>query len=240
MIEEGKRMRIFLIAATAVAIASPAAAATRNFGIEGFTKVRVDGPYKVQLATGVAPFAKAEGSPAALDKIAIEIVGSTLVVHPNRSSWGGYPGQDSGAVVISLGTHELTGAWVNGSGMLAIDKVKALIFDLSVQGSGAASIDRTAVDQLRLSLSGTAYVTLAGEAAKVTATVRGMSSVDASQLRIKDAALSAEGSATIKASVSNSAKIDGSGPATFALTGGPSCVARLSGSATLSGCKTTQ
>ena len=61
-------MRTFLFTAVAlVAIAAPAGAATRNFGITGFTKIRVDGPYKVSLATGVAPFARATGSGPALD-----------------------------------------------------------------------------------------------------------------------------------------------------------------------------
>jgi hypothetical protein len=51
-------MRTFLLAASAsLLLASPAAGATRNFGITSFTKIRVDGPYKVTVATGVAPFA---------------------------------------------------------------------------------------------------------------------------------------------------------------------------------------
>ena len=43
----------------AAAASTPAPAATRNFGISGFTKIRVDGPYKVNVTTGIAPFAKA-------------------------------------------------------------------------------------------------------------------------------------------------------------------------------------
>jgi len=234
-------MRTFLIAASAASlVAAPAAAATRNFGIESFTKVRVDGPYRVRLSTGIPPFAKAEGSQAALDRVSIEIEGSTLIVHPDRSSWGGYPGRDAGPVVISLGTHELSAAWLNGSGMLAIDKVKGLTFDLSVQGSGAATIDRADVDQLRIAVGGTASATVAGQAGKTNAMVQGISSVDATGLKTKDAVLSADGSATIKAAVSGTAKIEGSGPATIALTGHPACTVRLTGSATVSGCGSTQ
>ena len=62
-------MRILLSAAAliaATAIASPASAATRNFGITGFEKIRVDGPYKVILTTGVAPFAIAIAFPSRL------------------------------------------------------------------------------------------------------------------------------------------------------------------------------
>ena len=43
----------------ALVLGAPGDAATRNFGITGFTRIRVEGPYRVQLATGVAPFAVA-------------------------------------------------------------------------------------------------------------------------------------------------------------------------------------
>ena len=163
----------------ALSFAAPSAAAERNFGINGFDRIRVDGPFRVRLATGVAPFAKASGSPVALERVAIDVQGRTLIVHTSRSGWGGYPGEDTGPVEISLGTHELSAAWLNGSGTLRVDKVKGLTFDLSVQGSGAAGIDRAEVDQLRVSLAGTGTAIVAGQAGRVTATVRGISMLEA-------------------------------------------------------------
>lgn len=233
-------MRTFLIALAALTLVSPAGAATRNFGITGFEKVRVEGPYKVRLATGVAPFASASGSQAALDRIAVDMRGNTLVVHASNSSWGGYPGQDSGPVEINLGTHELSSAWLTGSGAIAIDRVRGLSFDLSVQGSGAVTIGEARVDQLNISVGGTATAVLAGQADKVTAVVRGVSSLDAANLAIKDATIGAEGTATITANVSNAVTVDGNGPVTVTLSGGPACTLRVNGSANVSGCRTTQ
>ena len=234
-------MRTFLTAAVlALTLAAPAGAATRNFGITSFEKIRVEGPFKVRLTTGVAPFASASGSPAALDRVAIDMRGNTLVVHSNTSSWGGYPGQDGGTVQITLGTHELSSAWLNGSGTLAIDKVKGLSFDLSVAGSGGATISQTNVDQLNVAVTGTANASLSGQADRLTAVVRGISSLDVAKLAAKDATIGAEGTATIAANVSDSVKIDGSGPATIKLTGGPACTLRVSGSTSVSGCKSTQ
>jgi hypothetical protein len=235
-------MRTFLIAAiAAAAIAVPATAATRNFGVNSFDKIRVEGPYKIKLTTGVPVFARASGGSAALDRISIESQGSTLIVHPNRSSWGsGYPGQDLGTVEIEIGTHELVSAWLNGSGVLGIDKVKGLSFDLSVQGSGSTSIAQVDVDQLNVTVAGTGNATLAGRAAKTTAIIRGISSLDATGLVVKDATIGADGAATIKAQVTNSAKVDASGPATIAFTGKPACTVRVSGSTSVSGCKSTQ
>src|SRR5438105_10669204 len=216
-------MRTFLLSAAALAsaFAAPAGAATRNFGITGLEKVRIEGPFKVRLTTGVAPFASASGSLTALGRVAIDVRGNTLVVHNNLSSWGGYPGQDSGSVEINLGTHDLSSAWLSGSGALTIDKVKGLAFDLSAQGSGSATIGRADVDQLNVSVVGTASATLAGQAAKLTAVVRGISNLDAAGLSSKDATIGAEGSATVAANVSNSATVDGPGPATGRLTGRP-------------------
>ena len=230
-------MRTFLIAALFLTVAAPVSGETRDFGITSFEKVRVDGPFKVRLATGVAPFATATGSPAALDRVAIEVRGNTLVVHNNLDSWGGYPGKDAGPVEISLGTHDLSAAWLNGSGMLFIDRVRGLSFDLSVQGSGAGDIGQATVDQLNISVVGTASARLAGRAGKVTAVIRGISSLDASSLAAKDATLGADGAATIAARVTTSVSVDASGPATVRLIGGPSCTLRVTGSASVSGCR---
>lgn len=234
---EGAAMRTFLILAASVALVSPASAATRNFGITSFEKVRVDGPYSVKLTTGVAPFARAKGSQAALDRVAVEVRGDTLVVHSSLDAAGGYPGKNSGPVEISLGTHDLSSAWVNGSGVLSIDRVRGLKFGLSVQGSGAGEIAQTDVDQLNVAVAGSASARLAGEARQMTAVIRGISSLDAAALSTRDATLGAEGSSTIAADVSNSVTVDASGPATVRLTGGPACTLRVSGSASVSGCR---
>jgi hypothetical protein len=233
-------MRTLFLIVAAAATAAPAGAATRNFGITGFDKVRIEGPFNVSLATGVAPFARASGSSAALDRVSIEVRGNTLVVHSNLSSWGGYPGKDAGPVEISLGTHDLSSAWINGSGALSIDKAKGLTFDLSVAGSAVADIDQLNVDQLNVSIVGTASATLSGRAARLTSVVRGISKLDARDLLVKDATIGAEGSATIDAAVSNAVRVDASGPATIRLDGKPSCTLRASGSVSVSGCGSTQ
>ena len=231
-------MRTFLPACILLAAAAPADAATRNFGVSGFDRIRVEGPFKVRLATGVAPFATASGgSPAALDSVTIDVQGRTLVVRSNLSSWSGYPGENKGPVAISIGTHDLNAASLNGSGSLAIDKAKGLSFDLSVQGAGSASIGAVAVDQLRVAISGTASATIAGTAPKVTLIVRGISALDASGLESKDAVIGAQGSATVRANVSNSVKIDAQGPATVEIAGKPACTVKAAGSASISGCR---
>jgi len=233
---EGGQMRTFLCIAALLA-ASPSAAATRNFGISGFTKIRVDGPYKVNVTTGVAPFAKASGPGPALDRVAIDVRGDTLVVHPGSSSWGGYPGADAGPVQIDIGVHELSNAWLNGAGALAIDRVKGLSFALSVQGSGGAQIGNVAIDQMNVSLVGSANAKLGGQAKKLTALVRGISTLDAAALQAHDATIGADGAATIDVNVINAVKVDATGNATIRFSGLPSCTVKAKGSTSVSGCR---
>jgi hypothetical protein len=231
-------MRIVIpIIALLACVPAPADAATRNFGVSGFDRIRVDGPFKVRVATGVAPFAVATGSAGALDAVALDVQARTLVVHNARSSWGGYPGEAKGPVEISIGTHELEAAWVNGSGSLAIDKARGLLFDLSVQGSGVASIGSAAVDQLKISVLGSAGVNIAGTVPRLTATLRGMSTLDASSLAVKDATIVAQGPATVRANITGTAKVDIEGAAAVTLTGNPACTVKSEGSATVTGCR---
>lgn len=228
--------RLLAFSCAAFAIAAPAAAANRNFTVTGFDRVRVDGPYMVRLTTGVAPFAKASGSPAALDGVSIEVQGRMLIVRNNPSSRGGFPGDSPGPVEITVGTHNLSTVWVNGAGTLAIDKVKGQSFDLAVQGPGSVTIGRLTTDTLKAGLSGSGSAVIGGTAAQVTAIVRGTSTFDGSGLNSKDAKIGAEGTAVVKLTATNTAKIDTQGTATIDIAGRPACTVRASGSATVSGC----
>ena len=231
-------MRIIFTALAITMLAAPADAATRNFGVSGFDRIRVDGPFRVKLATGVAPFAIATGQSAgALDGLAIDVQGRTLVVRSNRKSWGGYPGEVIGPVEISIGTHDLTAAWLNGAGTLEIDKLRGLSFDLAVQGSGAARVDAVDIDQFKVTVSGTAAVSLSGKALKLTANVLGVATLVATGLTSKDATISAQGPATVRATVTETAKVNANGPSSVELSGSPACTVKAAGSANVTGCR---
>ena len=228
--------RTAILAACLLAAAAPAAAAERNFSVTSFDRIRVEGPYKVTLSTGVAPFAKGIGSTAGLDRLSVSVTGRTLVVKANTSFWGGAPGQATGPVEVVLGTHDLSSAWLNGSGSLTIDRIKGLSFDLGMQGSGSIAVGSASVDQLKVAVSGVGSVTVAGSAPKLVATVRGTSSLDAGELQTKDVTVSAEGPSTVKIAASNTAKIDARGSAAVEVSGGAACTVNAHGSAAVSGC----
>ena len=227
-----------LIPAALLLSTAPAIAADRNFGVSGFDRVRVDGDYKVTLTVGVPPYARTTGSMRALDPVDLVVEGRTLIVRAKTSaSWGGYPGESAGPVEVTIGTHELTAAFVNGAGSLAINKVRGLKFEASAQGAGSIAIDRVEVDVFQLGLAGAASARLAGKALKMTAMVRGSSALDGEGLVVKDAVIGAQGPAIVKLTATQTAKVDAIGVAAVTLTGKPSCIVTIKGSASVSGCR---
>lgn len=225
-----------ILAPLLILAAAPAAAAERNYSVTSFDRIRVDGPYRVSLRTGVSPFARAQGSLEAINSLSLDVQGRTLIVRGNPSSWGGYPGAAAGPVTIEVGTHELSAAWLNCAGSLAIDRIEGLEFDLAIQGSGSVAIGEAEIDQIEVGISGAGSATLAGEALKFTAIVRGPSSLDAARLQSKDVTVGAEGPAQVRVNATASAEIDARGLAMIEVAGGAACTVNAHGSATVSGC----
>lgn len=220
------------------AFSQPASAATRNYGVSGFDRIRLDGDYKVTVTNGVAPFARATGSPRGLDLVSVKVEGRTLVVKTSRSAnWGGFATDDVGPVTIEVGTHELSAVYVNGAGALAINRADGLKFDISAQGAGMVAIDKLEVDQLGLSLAGSSTARLGGKVGKATIVARGSSALDGETLSVKDVVVGAQGPTTIKLTATGTAKVDAAGVASVTLGGKPSCTTTTQGSASVSGCK---
>jgi len=219
-------------------LSAPAGAATRNYTVTSFDRIRVDGPYQVTLKTNVSPYARASGAQASLEGLSLKVEGRTLVVRADSGGgWGGYPGESRGPVTIEVGTHELSRAWINGAGALMIDKVKGLSFELLIEGAGGAQIRAADVDQLRISMAGAGTTRVGGQALKLNASVEGTSTLDAASLRIKDASIVAEGPVSVRASISGTAKVNALGLASVMLDGRPSCEVKSRGSASVSGCR---
>ena len=162
--------------------------------------------------------------------------GQTLIVRRNPSAWGGYPGKGVGPVQLILGTHDLTNAWVNGAGSIAIDKVRGQSFQLSVDGSGSGSVGNLSVDKLQADLNGSGSVTLGGNAAIARIEIDGPGEIDASSLSVKNGTIAAVGSAVVKARVTDTADVRAFGTASVEISGNAACTVKTSGSATVTGC----
>ena len=235
MIDRLPILALLALASLPVAAATPTT--ERNYSVSSFDRVRIDGPYRVQLRTNVAPYAKASGTPVSLDGVSIKVEGRTLVIRAGSGGWSAYPGEGHGPVTIEIGTHDLSAGYINGAGALMVDRVEGLAFDLSVNGSGIATVDQVEVDQMRVGLSGAGTVRMAGRVGKLTTNVRGTSNFEADRLEVKDAFIGAEGPSVVRTQVTNSAKVNAYGLTSVTLTGDPACTVTAKGSANVIGCK---
>lgn len=224
-------MRNLILAGLALAAwAAPATAATRGFTITSFDKIRVAGPFTVNVRTGAAPSARAEGTAQALDRVRIEVQGQTLVVSLDRHAWSGGSDANTGPVVINVTTPGLASATLTGAGNLSIDRAKAARFDLVTTGSGDVAIGALAADLLRVSITGSGEATLAGKVAQARLVVQGAGGIAGAKLTVADLDLSVTGSGDVSLSATRAAKVNSTGSGEITISGNAACQVRATGS----------
>jgi len=207
----------------AFALAAPALAAERRVMVTDFDRVRVEGPYRVTLNVGPTSAAVATGSRAALDRVSIDVQGRTLRIRPNRSAWGGYPGDKAGLVEIAATTRELRAATIIGPGSLGIDRARGLRIDLSLSGSGRLGLAAVEADQLFVNLEGSGKIVLGGKARQMRAAIAGTGDLDGSALRADYADLIADTAGAIAFTAVRTVKVRANGTGDVAIAGPAAC-----------------
>jgi hypothetical protein len=215
-------------------VVTPAAAAPRNFTITSFDRIRVEAPFAVSVATGKAPFARADGDAAALDTVDLRVEGRTLIVR-QRSGWNG--GGKGSPVSVSLGTPDLRAATLVGSGRLLIDRLRGLSLTLGLAGPGQLKVANISADQLDLLAGGSGLVELAGVIKKGRVGAEGTTVINAAALQSEELVIQAAGNAEVRANARRTANLTASGAATVTMESPVTCVQRVTGSATVSNCR---
>jgi hypothetical protein len=233
----GGMIRYLALLSLAATTSLDAATLPRSFSVTSFDRIRVEAPFAVALATGSAPFARAEGPSAALDLIDLRVEGRTLIIR-QRSGWNG---KGMGVPVkISVGTPDIRSATLMGSGSLAIDRLKGLSVEVSVAGPGSLSVGKVAADRLNGGIQGSGSLLLAGQVKAASLSARGSPTLSAAALQADELSLAAEGTGEVEANVRSRATVSAAGTMQVRLSGGPACILKVSGSASVEGCKSTR
>ncbi len=211
----------FLLALAA--LAAPAAAAERRYSVTDFDRVQVDGPFEVTVTTGGSSQAAATGDQAALDRVAVDVQGRTLRIRPNRSAWGGYPGERVGPVRIALSTRALRGATVIGAGSLSVDRISGLRLELSLSGSGSLTVGSVDADTLIAGLIGSGTIRAAGRTKQLRLTVEGTGDFRGSGLASDDAQIVAGTSGSLTVGAARTAKVAAHGRGEVEIVGSAAC-----------------
>jgi len=227
--DRGVPLRL-LLTALFLLLAAPAPAAQQTIGVSSFDRIRVDGPYRVTVVTGRGASARAEGDRHALDRLTLRVEGRTLMIRTSNAGWGNWPGETDGPVTIMLSTPDLYSAWLNGSGTLAIDRLKGPRVDVSLSGAGTMTVGTVTTDQLRAVVAGSGRLTIGGTTHDAQAIVQGSGDLDASGMTAADVQLTVQGAANVRMQATRSARITSGGSGEVIVTGKAACTVRQLGS----------
>lgn len=214
-------------------VGAPAAAAERSFSVTSFDRIRVEGPFAVTVTTGRAPSARARGSAEAIERVQLRVEGRTLLIRPNLSGWGGYPGRQDAPAAIAVSTPELHTAILLGSGRLDVDRMRGARAVLTSEGSGRISVRALDVDVASLAAAGAGGIEAAGRAKQVSAVARGAAEIRGADLLTPDLNLVAETAGTVTLQATRSAKVRASGVGSVEVLGTAACEVQKLGSGPL-------
>jgi hypothetical protein len=205
---------------------------SRSYQIGNFHEIEVAGPYDVEVRTGSAPSASAQGSEKLLERTRVEVEGDKLVIHPEgRHGFFNFGWSTRGSAKFVITVPELHGAAIAGSGDLRVDHVKGDRFEGSVAGSGGLALASVEVQSLKLSIAGSGGVKAgAGSAKSAEYEIAGSGDIDAGAVATEQAKASIAGSGSIKAKASGTADVEIAGSGDVDITGGAKCTVSKHGS----------
>ena len=212
-----------------IALATPARAADRSYVVTNFDRVRVDGPYSVQVevGTGGGAAASASGDDRALGDLDISVNGGTLTVRKGSQGWGERGKASGPPPVIILRTPAVRGATVVGGAKLALNgRLRTARLDVQITGAGTIDARGVDADDVVVTVIGNGNVALAGRTARARFSTNGGGSIAAMALDAGEIIVTLEGAGETRASARYLADLTNKGLGLIAVTGNPKCTVR--------------
>ena len=218
-----------LLSACSVAESSPSGpSSSRSFDVSGFDQVELAGSDDVRIVAGPAFSVQATGAEKTLDKLKIEVSGSTLSIGRKRSFSMGWSNDKGALVTVTMPT--IKAASVAGSGNMDIDQVETAEFEANIAGSGGMKIKSAQVDKLDIDIAGSGGATVAGAAKTIDISIAGSGSVMAKDLNAAEASISIAGSGNVDARASGAASVSIAGSGDVNISGTSNCKTSKNGS----------
>lgn len=242
------RLGFAALVLAALATAANAAPATRSFNVTGFDRVVATGSENVTITTGKAFSVVATGPQERLDRLRIEVAGSTLKIEHQSGSWSwswkdepvqiavtlpvlrGAKGTGSGDIVADSGTGPQFEGGQSGSGNLKIGTIKADVVTLRTSGSGDLVAGPITAASVSLQTSGSGDIAASGTCGTAKASSSGSGDLMLGGLACTNITVSTSGSGDVVARASGTADARTSGSGDVTITGGARCTSRSSGS----------
>lgn len=221
------RRLLLLLAPALILVPLPASAADRTVSVTSFTRVRVEGPFVVEVKTGASPSARASGDREAIERVDIAQNGDTLVVRAGSGGWGERPtGTSSQPVTIVLATPRLEGVAIGANAEVRAGAMKGPRVDLTVTGAGKLSVAQVDTDQLVATVVGAGALEVAGKATNARVMVNGEGAIIAPDLVAGDLITRVEGNGAVTVGARFTANATATGLGKVTVLGTPKCTVR--------------
>lgn len=201
-----------------------AAPAERRFMLTDFDRVRVSGPFSVEIVTGGSPGAIVSGDARATERVSLRVDGGLLVIAASTEGWDGWRDGRDGRLVIKVSGRRVHGARVNGGGRLGIDRLDGQRIELGLVGSGQIDVGTVEGDQMVATLAGTGSIRLAGGTVRnARFTSQGAGSIDAAGATIADLNVQSRSSGDSRFTASLTAAVTALGTGAVRVDGNATC-----------------
>ncbi len=227
-------LRLAVVAAAALLLSGPAAAAEKRYGLTSFETIEVGTDVDVEVVTRAPVSAVATGSADALDRLTLETRDGRLVIGQKTYAGDENRRTPRGPVTIRINAANLRAATLAGAGSLKIDRLKGARVTIGLRGPGRVSVDAIEADRLSVAMIGNGTMTLAGKAKQGQMTLSGAGVVDAGKLAIDDLVSDSEGAGDHILNAVKTAAVTMRGVGKTVVLGRPACTVRNLGSGTVS------
>jgi hypothetical protein len=228
-------MKLRLILATfAVFAAATVSAADQRFSIGSYDELIVEGDIIVNLETGKAPSAKAQGPRDKLGALRVERQGNVLRIR----SVGLQSGQsDKGPVTIAVTGRDIKRLALIGSGRINATVLTADTTRIELRGSGSIDVASLKAFKLISMIAGNGRLNIAkAEVVNTELAIDGSANFISAGFVTQNLKLVHNGPASTLMTVSNNAEINNTGAGSITIEGNGTCNVRKAGSATIN-CK---
>lgn len=226
--------RLAAVAAAALLLSGPAAAAEKRYGLTSFETIEVGTDVDVEVVTRAPVSAVATGSTDALDRLTLETRDGRLVIGEKKYAGDENRRTPPGPVTIRVNAANLRAATLAGAGSLRIDRLKGARVTIGLRGPGRVSVDAIDADRLSVAMIGNGTMTLAGKAKQGQMTLSGAGVVDAGRLSVDDLVSDSEGAGDHIFNAVKTAAVTTRGVGKTVVLGRPACTVRNLGSGTVS------
>lgn len=188
--------------------------------VTGFDRLRVDGPFAVEVVSG-SPGVTISGDRAAIDKVGVRVEAGTLVLNSGLQSWDSAAGKAASGARIRVSVPGLRMVQANGGTQLRIASLVNNRVDLALNGAGRIDIGKIDAQELSVTMAGSGTIAAAGSALHLRVRLYGGTSFDAPGLTSADAVLvsGSTGALTVGVRYNSQVSATSSGPVRVIGTG---------------------